>query len=387
MNTITGKFVNIDQNDIDNVLMALHKRKLNGNAEIVKTYESQLATYFGSRYALACCNGTSAIYLALLALSVSIGDEVVVPPTAPIMTVLPILAIGAIPVFSDVVNNASFGFSPSDLQRHISSRTRAIITVPMWGYPIAIYETLELARQYKIPIIEDCSQAHGTRLDNHYYGTFGDIGVFSTHDRKLVCTGEGAFILTNTELLYQKMIEMRSFGIILRRDQELAPWYGQFGMQFGLNFKISALSAALGCSQLVKLDNKIQCRTFNGRFLETKLEALDWLNKFPIETKGTPNYYSALFFTNKHINSYFLAEHLTKDGIITDVYDFHYTPLYHYPILKQYASNCPNAECLCSSLVTLPSHEGLTNEDLQRIVDCLTSYTHNDYGNSSQGAS
>lgn len=374
MKTLKNKFVLIDKEDEKAVIQTLRDKQLSGTADVVEQYEKALASYFQTDYAIACANGTIAIHLALLGLGIEQGDEVILPPTAPVMTALPILLAKAVPVFVDTPNEENFSFDIKDLENKITSKTKAIITVPMWGYPIEMDEVIRVANNHKIPVIEDCSQAHGTTYAGKYLGTFGDIGLWSTHDRKLITTGEGAFITTNNLTLYQKMQEIKSFGRVMRTTKELQPYLGQFGVLFGFNYKINALGAGLGISQLKKLAKRIAIRTNNAKLIRKGIASLAWATEIAIVPHGVPNYYALLvridpsFHTGEYVSKYLLER-----GIVSDTYEYGYKPLYEMPLFSQYDAHCPHAKRLTETIITLPTHEGLTKEDLAHMVATLQS--------------
>ena len=233
VNIIRNKYIDVNQGDLIAVIRAFKRGKFSGTAKIVEEYEMYLERFFGVKHALATSNGTAAIYLALAASKVGLGDEVMLPPTAPVMTVMPILAFGAKPVFVDVAPGCGFSLSLLDVKKKISSKTRAIISVPMWGYPVAEEQIRAICHCKKIAFILDCSQAHGTRRPSGLLGTGNCIGVFSTHERKLVNTGEGGFLLTNDSAIASLARSVRAFGVGKNKT---------FGVRFGLNFKLNALS-------------------------------------------------------------------------------------------------------------------------------------------------
>jgi perosamine synthetase len=363
-----NKFINIDDDDISQVVAVLQERQLAGTARIVGEYEGLLATYFGVKYALAVSSGTAALHLLLYLYEVKVGDEVIVPPTAPIMSALPILAVGARPVFVDTYKN-SFGYDINDLEKKITFRTKAIITVPMWGYGINTRDVKEIAGRHGIPVIEDASHCHGAKEGGQFIGTSGDVGFFSTQERKLISTGEGGFILTNNQEIAEKVKEIRDFGKPFRKTPELMEYIGQYGYLFGLNFRLSALSAGLGISQLHKLPEKIKVRTKHAAILNRDLQDIGWIREIKKIEAATPNYYSIVFnMDHPSMDACSIARHMFQNGIISDTYRFGIKPLYELPIFTKYRSSCPNAENLLRQIITLPTHEGLSEEDLQNIV-------------------
>lgn len=189
--------------------------------------------------------------MVLITLGVGKGDEVILPCTAPIMTVLPIIYVGAKPVFVDSERD-NFNINILDLKQKISIKTKLFINVPMWGYANNIFDIVKLCRDKNIPVLEDNSHCHGTKVGHKFLGTYGDFSIFSTHERKLITTGEGAFILVDDKNYYEKLIELRSFGEATHQTVKDNNLLGAYGYSFGLNFKLSAINAALGISQLNK---------------------------------------------------------------------------------------------------------------------------------------
>lgn len=373
MTALRTKHVHIDGDDERAVVEALREPELNGNAAVVERYEDDLRQYFSSAFALGYVNGTSAIHAALLAANVMPGDSVMVPPTAPVMTCLPILLAGARPVFVDVCSTHDFGISVEDLANKLTRPVKAIIAVPMWGYPSDLSEVLSFARSRSIVVIEDAAQAHGSEVSGQFVGTLADIGAFSTHDRKLVCTGEGGFLLTNDEQTYIRLKEIRGFGRLLRQIEGFESYVGQFGVQFGLNYKLNALAAALGRSQLVKLPQKLARRRSNARYIRERLEGLEAIREIPLANGIVPNYYAlVLELMDAAVSSNVVARALMERGVESDTVFYDYKPLYRLPLFQDFASPCPNAETFTARILTVPTHEGLSVEDCDYIVDSIS---------------
>lgn len=369
MNTSAGpatldiKHTIIDQHDHDAVRKVLSRMDLSGNASAVADYEHALTDWFATRHAVACSSGTAALHLALLALGIGSGDEVIVAATAPVMTVLPVLAVGAAPVFADVAHPTTFALNHDDLQRKITDRTRAVIAVPMWGYPADGPDLAEACAVWQLALIEDAAQAHGTITRSLLAGTMATIGTFSTHARKMMTTGEGGFCLTRDEQLHQRMCQIRNLGQPVDG--------GPFGATFGLNFKLGALAAALGTVQLQRLRTRIIQRRVTLESLNVIARKTPDLLPFPVSDRGQPNAYAALFTSDQATQ---IAQRLAAARIVSDPLRYDYRPVYHTPILRPYAPNqpCANAERLTTTLLTLPCHEGVGPAELDRIAIALT---------------
>ncbi len=358
---LSTQHVLVGWREIRAVIEAARNRDLSGNADIVGTYEQALARCFGSPHAVACSSGTAAIHLALLALDVATGDEVIVPATAPVMTALPVLAVGARPIFADVASPHTFALDLRDVGDKITRKTCAVISVPMWGYPSDGPELVAACRRWEVPLIEDAAQAHGTTLEGRRLGTQGLIGTFSTHARKLICTGEGGFCLTDDLNLAARLSQLRSLG----RAAEARG----FGGAFGLNYKLPALSAALGLTQLTRLDQRLATRRRIAGRLTGALGDIPGIDLFPVHPYGSANFY-AMLITAAPDRASQLGQALLAEGVESDTLRYDYRPLYEAPIFRNgtSATLCPNAERLCSTLLTLPCHEGVITADIDRIV-------------------
>jgi perosamine synthetase len=342
-------------NDLKQLEVALNNKQLSGTSETVSQYENALADFFHTKYAIAVSNGTAAIHCALTAIGVEPEDEVIVPSTAPLMTALPVLLMNANIVFCDT-NNNNFCYDTADLKKCITKKTKAVITVPMWGYPYELDEMKEICINNNVALIEDAAQAHGGLVNGKYIGTNGDLGCFSTHDRKILSTGEGGFILTNSKEYYDKIDSFRQFG-------------GMNGHDFGLNYKLSSLQAALGISRIPCIENQLKRREENAQYILNNISNDDF-KEISVPTNSKPNYYSLLLLC-KTSNSKLLSERLFKKGIPSDIVRYDYKPLYEYKLFNKYRKSCKNTEELINSLLTISVHPGLTRNDLDYTIQCI----------------
>ncbi|MGH3697496.1 MAG: DegT/DnrJ/EryC1/StrS family aminotransferase [Pseudonocardiaceae bacterium] len=354
------KYVQIGDEELEAVRDTLVAADLSGNAEVVGHYEQELAGWFAARFAVACSSGTAAIHLALLALGVGLGEEVIVAATAPAMTALPVLAVGAVPVFADVAHPATFALDLADVAGKLTPRTRAVIAVPMWGYPADGPELTQACRDWGVSLVEDAAQAHGTSLFGRYVGTQGAIGTFSTHARKLICTGEGGFCITADSALADRLRQLRNLG--------KPPGGAEFGVGFGLNYKLPALAAALGRVQLSRLASRLTRRRLILGKLTAMASEIPGLEPFPTPHGAEPNGYAALFTAEPDLADR-IAHRSRKAGIESDVLRYAYRPLYRMPVLARHAPTrpCRNAERLAVTLLTVPCHERVATDDLARI--------------------
>jgi dTDP-4-amino-4,6-dideoxygalactose transaminase len=347
------------------VLSAFDGPGFSGKAQVVADYEATIAHYFDVAHVLAASNGTVAIELALRGLKLGTGDRIALPPTAPIMSVLPILAIGAEPVFYDVASD-HFGPDLDDLAALIAEPgqgLQAVMTVPMWGYPWDVAPVAQMCKAAGIPLIEDCAHAFGTAMDGRKFGTFGDAAAFSTHERKLVSTGEGGFCLTPHSDVHARMRQFQHHGARTGKDGIERPGEG-----LGSNAKLAPLCAALGISQFAKLDAKIAARRSRVIALRHAMEGLDTLVEMRRHPAAEINGYATVWWHTGH-DTRVLTHEMSAKGIQSDTTRYGYKPLYEEPAFQAFARPCPNAERMISSILTLPSHEGLMSDDIAFIAE------------------
>ncbi len=219
----------------------------------VREFEQAFADYTGAVSAQAVTSGTAALKVALAALGVGVGDEVITQGFTFVATWEAIFDIGAVPVFTEV--NETLNMDPADLEKKITEKTKAIIPVHMLGAQAQIKEILEIANRHNIPVIEDTAQAAGARIEGRHLGTFGAIGTFSFDSVKTMTTGEGGMCITSDQELWRNMSEYHDHG----HDHAVNPGgRGGEGRRFiGFNYRMMELQGAIGLAQLAKLDDMI----------------------------------------------------------------------------------------------------------------------------------
>jgi len=235
-----------------------------GDVWKVKQFEEAFARYTGAGYAQAVTSGTAALKVALAALGVGAGDEVITQGFTFVATWEAIFDIGAIPVFAEV--DETLNMDPADLEKKITDRTAAIIPVHMLGAPARINEIKAIADKHGIPVIEDTAQAAGGRLNGQHLGTFGSCGTFSFDAVKTMTTGEGGMIITGNEELWRAMSEYHDHG----HDHVVNPGgRGGEGRRFiGFNYRMMEIQGAIGLAQLAKLDSMITAQKRNKAVLK-----------------------------------------------------------------------------------------------------------------------
>ncbi|MDK9707753.1 MAG: DegT/DnrJ/EryC1/StrS family aminotransferase [Desulforhopalus sp.] len=230
----------------------------------VRQFEENFAQYCGAGHAQAVTSGTSALKVALSALGVGPGDEVITQGFTFVATWEAILEVGATPVFTEV--DATLNMDPQDLQKKITPKTKCIIPVHMLGAQARIAEIVAIAAQHSIPVLEDTAQAAGARINGKHLGTFGKCGTFSFDSVKTMTTGEGGMIITDDAELWRSMSEYHDHG----HDHQVNPGgRGGEGRRFiGSNYRMMELQGAMGLAQLAKLDSMVVAQKKNKTILK-----------------------------------------------------------------------------------------------------------------------
>ena len=241
-----------------------------GDVWKVKQFEQAFARYTGAGYAQAVTSGTAALKVALAALGVSAGDEVITQGFTFVATWEAIFDIGAVPVFAEV--DETLNMDPADLEKKITDKTAAIIPVHMMGSQARINEIMAIADRHNIPVIEDTAQAAGARLQGRHLGTFGACGTFSFDAVKTMTTGEGGMVVTNNQETWRNMSEYHDHG----HDHAVNPGgRGGEGRRFiGFNYRMMEMQGAIGLAQLAKLDDMVEAQKKNKALLKEAAAAI-----------------------------------------------------------------------------------------------------------------
>ena len=271
-----------EQDEIDKVRDVLYSGKVNyWTGDIGREFENQFANYFGVKHAVALSNGSVALELALSALNIGEGDEVIVTSRTFIASVSSICLIGATPVFADVDRNSQ-NITAESIQSCISSKSRAIILVHLAGWPCEMEGILDLANKHNLKIIEDCAQSHGALYKNKLVGSFGDVGTFSFCQDKIMSTGgEGGMLVTNDEDLWKKAWAYKDHGkdldTISSLDHSDSGQFKWVHNSLGTNLRMTEMQAAIGIIQLTKLNSWLKIRRNYANILNKSFSEIDAL--------------------------------------------------------------------------------------------------------------
>ncbi len=352
----------IDENDVEMVVKALRSGWL-VHGPLVEEFETRFAKYIGVKRALAVTNGTVALELSLRAIGVKPGDEVIVPSFTFIATANTVLMLGAKPVLCDI-DLEIFSLDPSCVEDSISRRTRAVIPVHLYGHPADMDPIVRIARDHGVFVIEDAAQAHGALYKGMKCGSLGDLGAFSFYATKNMTTGEGGMVTTNSDDLARRVELLRNHG------QEAK----YIHIELGGNYRMTSIQAALGISQLEKLDRLNEIRRRNAEKMTQGIKKLGWLRP-PIEkpwARHVYHQYVVMLEDDAPVSRDELASYLREHGVETAV---HYPlPIHMQPLYRKlgYKDCCPNSYKASQRILSLPIHPALGEDDINYIIDLLS---------------
>ena len=269
-----------DEEQIADVVAVLRSGKVNAwTGPHVQRFEEAYAHYLSNRFAIALANGTVALDLALYALNLQPGDEVIVTPRSFVASAACVPFAGGVPVFADVDPNSQ-AMTAQTIEAKITPRTKGVIVVHLAGWPCDMPRIMELAARHGLWVIEDCAQAHGARIDGKPVGSFGDIAAFSFCQDKIITTGgEGGLLSMNDEALWSRAWSRKdhgkSFDAVFKKQH--APGFRWLHESIGTNWRMTSIQAVLGLRQLERLDDWHAIRTRNATALRSEIDGLDAL--------------------------------------------------------------------------------------------------------------
>jgi len=364
----------IGEDDITAVLDVLRSNWLTQGPK-VKEFEDSIATYCGATYAVAFSSGTAALHAAYYVSGVKTGDEVITSPLTFAATANMIIALGAKPVFADI-DIVSGNLDAREVEKKITKKTKAIVAVDYAGFPVDISAFKKLAKKYNLVFIEDAAHSLGASYEKKKVGALADMTMFSFHPVKSITTGEGGMITTDNELFFEKLLLFRSHGItkdkgkLLRKDK--ATWYHEM-QDFGFNYRITDIQAALGVSQVRKLPLFIKKRQIIAHRYQKELKNLKNFivpKNISGRTSSWHLFALRLIKEKKHLRDVVFAE-LQKAGVGVQV---HYIPVYRHPYYESLGYKkglCPNAEVFSESEISIPIFPTLAPEEQGMIIITL----------------
>ncbi len=341
----------------------------------VKEFEGRFAEYIGTKYAIAVSNGTAALQLALIALGVRPGDEVITSPLSFFASASSILLIGARPVFVDV-EERTYNMDPMKIRQAITPKTKAIMVVHLHGHPANMDPILEIAQEENIPVLEDAAQAHGAEYRGKMAGSLGDAATFSFYATKNMTTGEGGMVTTNSE----KIAEIVS---LLRHHGQTSKYVHEY---LGYNMRMTEFQAAIGLIQLKKLKANNERRREIAKRYSEELSDLDELI-LPVEEPWAKHSWHLYAIRTEKGRRDRLLRRLRELGV--DARPTYPIPLHRQPLMERledgernflakmfqdisYAGiSMPIAERLTNELFYIPIHHNLSDEEVSMVIESV----------------
>lgn len=353
----------IETEEIDAIVKVLKTKQLTQGPKVLEL-EREFAKIVGSRYAVATNSGTSALHTALFALGLGPGDEVITTPFTFVATANAILMTGARPVFVDI-DKDTFNIDPTLIEEKITSKTKAILPVDLYGQP-ADYENInKIAKKYNLFVVEDAAQSIGARYFGKKTGSLADIACFSLYATKNIIAGEGGLITTNNHELDKSMRLFRSHG------QDEKNKYNYLGL--GYNYRMTDISAALAITQVKKLESltdrrRVIAQMYDSEFSRVKGIITPKINK---ESSSVYHQYTIRILNGKRSK---FKNYLMNCGIETMIY--YPKALYSFEHLKfnYNPRDFVITERATNEVLSIPVHPLLTKEEIYYIIDKVKSY-------------
>lgn len=341
--------------------------------EKTRLFEYKFSEFLGSGVkSSAVSSGTAALHLALLALEVGNGDEVVVPGLTFIADLNVVYMVGAKPVLADCESLDNWNVSAKTIEKVITSKTKAVIIVHYAGYPCNMDEIVNLCKKYNISLIEDCAHSPGASYKGQLTGTFGDFGCFSFFTNKNLSVGEGGILTSRNEELFNRVRFLRSHGMTsLTLDRFSGRVISYDVAMPGLNYRIDEFRSALGLVQLKKLqNNNLKRKCLTEKYIE-QLKNIDGIT-IPF-TKLNKNIFQSSYhimpiLLDKKIDRKKIIEQLKVHGIQTSI---HYPSFREFSFYKDKVNKCDIAEEISKRELTLPLHPVMNDDDINLVVDAI----------------
>ncbi len=343
------------------VAQCLDSSWISSKGEFVTRFERDFEQYTGAQHAASVCNGTVALHLALAALGIKTGDEVIVPTLTYIASVNAIAYTGATPVFVDSVRE-TWQIDPEDVRKKITRRTKAILCVHLYGHPCDLVALRKIADDANVYLVEDCAEALGSRVGNRHVGNFGDIATYSFYGNKTLTTGEGGMVTTQSDKLDQLVRHLKGQG--LAKDREY--WHDILGY----NYRMTNICAAIGTAQLERVEEIIARKRAVAD--EYRKHLSNSIYEMHPEVSGMRHSYwmVSLLLPNKERRDPLRAI-LLENGVETRPLFY---PAHTMPMYRTLKANCPIAEDLAYRGINLPSYPDLSAAEIKYVCDILLGF-------------
>lgn len=338
---------------------------ISSEGRFIHEFESTWAKYCGMNYGVAVSNGTTALQVAVACLGLEPGDEVIMPTFTIISCALAIIEVGALPVLIDS-DPRTWCMNIGQIEEKITPRTRAIMPVHMYGHPVDMDPIRELARKYHLMIIEDAAEAHGAEYKGQKIGGLGDLSCFSFYANKIITTGEGGMVLAKSADHAEKLRSLRN--LCFRKDRRF------YHTELGHNYRLTNLQAAIGLSQVERIDEHVAKKRWMGKSYTERLSNLHQIS-LPIEEAWAKNVYwmyGIVLSDDVKFDAVEFAQRLKNEGVETRPF---FIGMHEQPVLQQrglfLGERYPIAERIARRGLYLPSGLTLTESQLCQVCETV----------------
>lgn len=342
------------------VNQCLDSNWISSRGEFIPRFETAFAEYIGADYATTVSNGTVALHLAMEALGIGEGDEVIVPTLTYIASINTIMQTGARVIYAESLED-TWNVSVSDIEARITPKTRAVMVVHLYGLACDMDALVALCKKHELLLIEDCAEAFGSLYKDQHVGTFGDVATFSFFGNKTITTGEGGMVVSANRVLHERACHLKSQAVSNTREY----WHDELGY----NYRMTNICAAIGLAQLERADE----------IIDKKRQVADWYREvlagLPLLLHEEPlgyrhSYWMCSILLDDAKQRQSLRQHLAEKGIET-------RPLFppaHTMAHCKTEQSFPVAQNLAARGVNLPSFPALTREQVQKVADEIRMY-------------
>ena len=365
---ISMSSADLNESDVQEVLDVLHSGRLALGHKAVE-FEQHMAEFVGTKYAVAVSSGTAALHLIVRALGLGTGDEVLVPSFTFAASVNALLYERVTPVFVDI-EPETYNLDPEDLERKITPRTKAIMVVDIFGHPAEWDEILRIAEQYGLKVIDDSCEALGAEYKGRKIGQFGDAAAFAFYPNKQMTTGEGGMIVTNNDEIARLARSMRNQG-----RGEMGAWLEH--ERLGYNYRMDEMSAALGVSQLRRIETFLAKREHVAQMYTERLRRFSWVRPPVVKPHVRMSWFVYVVT---------LAEGLERDPVMREMQTLgvpsrgYFAPVHLQPYVREMLGTGPGmlplTESIARRTIALPFHNNLSEDHVERVVEALEQAVH-----------
>jgi len=344
------------------------------SGDTIEEFEEKIAGYLDVEYCLVFNSGGTALHSLMKAYGFGPGDEVIVPSFTFIATPYAPMYVDATPIFADI-EKETFGLDPEDVIKKITSKTKAIMPIHYGGMPCRIDELKKIADEHDLILIEDAAESFGAKLDGRSVGTFGHSAIFSFCHNKVFTTGEGGCVVTDDKALYDELRLIRSYGRVVNGDYFTNPENLDY-KGVGHNYRMSTIIAALGLSQVNKVDKTTELRRKSAEYFNRNLKNIDGI---VVPTPPDDRYHAVYqMYTIRVLDGEDTRDDLMKflkdQGITTRIY---FDPVHEYTVFKEYLEydiELDMTKELSKQVVSLPLYPHLSKEELDHIVNKIKEF-------------